>query len=251
MERKYGWARQPEDLRDLKFGVSKPIPGLPESSNLIGLLPPCWDQLQTSDCISHGVSGGLVLAQVRAKKTSVIIPSRLYNYWNFRDIEGDTTKDEGGYIRDGVKAVNLYGFPDESLWPFTPDTTLFTKPPQSVYDAAATNKIHLYASVDLANPDNIKLALSHGMGVIFGFDVPKYFESSQMESSGIIRLSDFNRIIGGHCNIIVGHENADETWWVRNSWSPSWCPQYNGNYKMGWDVTSSNHASDGWVIRMN
>jgi len=249
MERKYGWHREKEDTHDLKYGIVKPIAGLPISTDLRNQLPECWDQGSTSDCISHGICAALWNGQVVGGYKPPVMPSRLFNYWNFRELEGDTNKDEGGYIRDGIKACNLYGVVPETLWPWNMDN-LFKKPTPYVYNSALKGKIHFYASVDLSNPDNIKVALSHGLVVVFGFDVPAYFESNEMNDSGIIRLANFNQIIGGHCNVIVGHENEDETWWIRNSWSPQWCPKYKGNYKMGWDVTSSNHASDGWVIRL-
>lgn len=248
MERNYGWHRQKTDKRDIPFSAAKPIYSPCPKSDLEGELPACWDQLETSDCISHGIDSGLWVAQVRAG-LKPIMPSRLFNYWNFRDIEGDTSKDEGGEIRDGIKAVNLYGFPDESLWPFTPSKSLFTKPPQSVYDAAVPNKIHLYASVNLTDENAIKVALCHGLPVAVGFDVPRYFESSQMEKTGIMRLADFDRIIGGHCVSIIGHDDSKRLFKLRNSWGTDWAP-FKGNFFCDYNAVTSNYFSDGWVIRL-
>lgn len=248
MERKYGWKRQKRDDRDLQYSTAKPIAGLPRKSDLTGQLPDCWDQEETSDCISHGCGAAFWNGEVVADQVPVM-PSRLFNYWNFRDIEGDTNKDEGGQIRDGIKAANLYGIAPESVWPWTPDETLFTRPSQEAYDAAEKNKIHFYASINLRNLDQVRLALSHKLGIVFGFDVPNFFESATMEKNGIMRLSDYNRIVGGHCTFLLGHDDDEELGLVRNSWGTSWGP-FKGNFKIGYDVLTSDYCSDAWVVRM-
>lgn len=247
MERKYGFHRQETDERDLQYSAAKPLIGLPIKTDLRNQLPDCWDQGQTSDCISHGISAGLWNGQVVAGYKPPVMPSRLFNYWNFRDIEGDTGKDEGGQIRNGIKACNVYGVVPEVLWPFDM-SKLFTKPTDYVYNSALKGKIHFYASVNLTNLDQIKLALSHGLVVVMGFDVPKYFESEEMDDGGILDLAHTNKIIGGHCVAIVGHDDEEQTFLVRNSWGTTW--GINGYFKMGYDFATSNHCSDGWVIRL-
>lgn len=249
MNRLYGWHRQKIDNRDKVFSAEKPILGLPPTSDLRDQFPPCYDQGQTSSCTAHGIVGALQSAQFRAKIPQTML-SRLFLYYNERVIEGDPDQDSGAEIRDGIKACNVLGIVPETAWPFDENKVL-AKPTESAYLQAQTGKIHLYASVDLSKTDHIKLALSHKIPVVFGFDVFSYFESDEMARAGILNLPvSGEQQVGGHCVLIVGHDDSEKMFWVRNSWGSGWGP-FNGYFKMSYQYVNSDLCSDGWAIRLS
>ena len=247
MERKYGFIKGKEDTRDLRYSISKPAEGLPSKSDLRNQFPPCYDQLQTSSCTGNGTIGALQSAQFHAEMPSVML-SRLFAYYNARKEEGDPSTDGGAEIRDVIKACNVYGIVEETMWPFSEDAV--TKEPSwEVYEEAITDRIHFYASVDLTNADHIKVALSHGLPVVFGFDVYSYFESEAMAKKGILNIPGSHESnLGGHCVVIVGHDDSTKMFLVRNSWGTDW--GINGYFWMSYDYVTSDLASDGWVIRL-
>lgn len=249
MERQYGFIPQPVDERDLRYAAAKPIAGLPSVSDLSHQLPDCWDQLRSSSCTAHGISASIWSGEFIAGQIPVM-PSRLFMYYNERDMEGDAGEDSGAMIRDGIKVCNLDGIVDESLWPFD-ESKILVRPHQEIYDAALSNRIHFYAAIDLNNLDQIKLALSHKLPIVFGFQVFDYFESGSMASNGILNLPKRNeRLLGGHCTAIIGHDDSKGMFLVRNSWGTSWNPKMKGNFWMSYEYMQSQLVSDGWVIRM-
>lgn len=244
---KYGWKQQPRDDRDLMYSVAKPTAGLSATSDLRDTFPPCYDQLQTSSCTGNGTVGALQSAQTRAQLPLVML-SRLFAYFNGRVLEAGQDTDGGANIRDVIKSCNLYGIVEESLWPFDPNKVT-TKPSDEVYEEAIADQIHFYAGVDLTNPDNVKIALCHGIPVVFGVPVYSYMESDEMAKTGILQMpAEGEQPIGGHCMVICGHDDSTQLYWVRNSWGPGWSI-FNGYLKIPYNYISQ-LGSDGWAIRL-
>ena len=46
------------------------------------------------------------------------MPSRLFSYWNERNMEGTVAQDAGAFIRDGIKSVAKDGVCRESDWAY-------------------------------------------------------------------------------------------------------------------------------------
>lgn len=248
MTRKYGWIEQPRDDKDLRYSAAKPLFGLPAKSDLSSQLPACWDQGATSSCTYHGISGAIWSAMVIAGLVP-FMPSRLFGYYNERLLEGTTGLDDGAIIRDGMKASNIYGIVSETFWQFDQSKVL-TKPPPMAYAEALKLRTHLYASVEMSNLDQIRLALSHKIPVVFGFDVFESFEGSEIAKTGIMPIPTRNeRILGGHCVLAIGHDDPSGMALCRNSWgSTGW--GLKGNFLMPYEYLTSRHCSDGWVLRL-
>lgn len=247
MQRSYGWIKQPDDERDLRYSAAKPISGLPAKTDLCYQLPDCWDQLQTNGCTAHGISALLWSGQVVAGQVPVM-PSRLFMYYNERNMEGDAGNDSGAIIRDGIKVCNIDGIVSEDLWPFD-SSKVTVKPTQDAYEKALSNRIHFYAAIDLANLNQVRLSLSHKYPVVFGFDVYSFFESEQMAKTGVLKMpSRHERSLGGHCVAIVGHDDSKQMVLVRNSWGINW--GQHGHFWMPYEYLTSDLCSDGWMIRL-
>ena len=161
-------------------------------------------------------------------------------------IEGTVAQDAGAIIRDGIKACNIYGVADETLWPY--DITKFTEePPKIAYANANTDKIRYYASVDTTNLDSVKLCMSHGWPIIFGFQVYQEFE--QYKAGQVLKKPGlFENCLGGHCVCTAGYNDSKQAVLVANSWNTSWGED--GYFWMDYSYFISNLVSDGWMMRL-
>lgn len=247
MNRSYGWKKQDKDDRDLQYGLTASTGSVPFSSDLRNMFPDCWDQSQTNSCTGYGIASALYAAMVRADQPP-FMPSPFFIYWNERKLEEDTMQDGGGMIRDGIKGCNKFGFVSESLWISHPDNVL-KEPSAEAYTHALPDRIRFYAAVDLTNLDVICRTLTHNIPIVFGFDVYEYFESKEMAQTGILKLPEKGEaFLGGHCTVIVGHNDKERMFLIRNSYGNGW--GLNGYFKMPYDYFTSNYCSDGWVIRL-
>lgn len=246
--RKYGWKREPIDDSKMLVSISAPHKGLPDSVDLEPKMPAIYNQLQTGSCTGQGIGGAIEYALIKSGITD-FTPSRLFIYYNERLIEGDTSTDAGGQIHDGIKGVNLYGIVDEKYWAFS-EHKVETKPSQIAYTLAAKEKLKNYAALDNRNITGLKSCLALGYPIVFGFTVYSYFESEQMAKNGILNLpSTTEEILGGHCVLIVGYDDAKQMFKVRNSWGADW--GLNGYFWMSYAyVTNTQLSSDFWMIRI-
>jgi C1A family cysteine protease len=248
MQRKYPWKRAPKRFEDLKFGMVAPSGvTMPSSSDLEPILPPCFDQLDTSSCTGNGIAGAL-LSSMSYAKVPLIVPSRLFLYYNERVIEGDVNQDGGAMIHDGLSGLHKWGYCPETEWPFDP-SKLLTQPSPTAYLAAKGNEIGTYANMDGAPADSFKLTLAHGRGIVFGFDVYTAFESDEVAKTGILHKPDVSeQLLGGHCVMLAGHDDTKQAFKVRNSYGTGW--GLDGYFWMDYDYVFSQLASDFWVIKL-
>lgn len=174
--------------------------------------------------------------------------SRLFEYYATRQIEGTVSEDSGATIRDAVKAGNLYGVADESLWPY--DISKFTiNPPQNVWSAAVTHKVTSYHAVNDGDIATMKSVLASGYLIGFGFVVYDYMMSAEMARTGILKMPTSSETVqGGHAVCLVGYNDAEQMFLVRNSWGTAW--GLSGYFKMPYAyIQNTSLANDFWVIQ--
>jgi C1A family cysteine protease len=173
-------------------------------------------------------------------------PSRLFIYYNERVLEGTAHYDSGAEIRDGIRSLNKWGYPDEALWPY--DIEKFTKKPLvKVYKAAIKNVITQYARVaqDLTQ---VKARVSEHHPVVFGFSVYSSFMTEEVAKTGNMVMPVANDSMeGGHAVLIVGYDDEKQCFIVRNSWGEEWGDKgyFYMPYKYALNPTLS---SDFWTI---
>jgi C1A family cysteine protease len=176
-------------------------------------------------------------------------PSRLFIYYNERDMEGTVASDAGAQIRDGIKSVASQGiwFEDPPKgWPY--DITKFAqKPPQACYDSALKNKVLLYQPVAI-DIQQIRGCLHEGFPVVFGFTVYPGLDSEEVARTGRLQMPGPNDApLGGHCVLAIGYDDKDRNFLVRNSWSELW--GLKGSLLMNFEYFLR-FASDAWTIRL-
>ena len=218
---------------------------LPESVDLREDCPPPYDQGELGSCTANAIGFLCEFDWIKEKKKDPYVPSRLFIYYNEREMEGTVGEDAGAEIRDGIKSLNKYGFCEERLWPY--DISKFAqKPLPSVYAYARKNIVKEYGAVE-QDLDTMKGALASGFPIVIGFSVYESFMNEQVEKTGIVPMpKDDESVIGGHAVAIVGYE--ERGWIVRNSWGSSW--GIDGYFLMPYEYfTDPDLASDLWCVR--
>jgi C1A family cysteine protease len=269
----YGWMPPQDDPHpstSVKAKLRMVAPAaLPASVDLRPRDVPIYNQGQLGSCTGNGWAGicqyrkhnepvataklslwdrALIFARVRKRpvppKPDDAAPSRLFIYYNERDLEGTTGSDSGAAVADGGKVVSTLGVPPESAWPYSDSGSRFrTRPPASAYQAAKRHVTPPPSSVDTTDLAEVKRTLSQGHPIVFGFIVYRSFES--IGPDGVYQPA--GRVVGGHCVEAVGYDDASSMIIVRNSWGTQWGDR--GYFYMPYSVfADSRQVSDAWTI---
>lgn len=240
----HGWKKDKPDPRDRKMLLQR-SPTYPLAVDLRALMPPVYDQGQIGSCTANAIAAAIQYEMKKNNQPS-FMPSRLYIYYNERNLEGSPGDDSGAEIRDGFTVINAQGVAPEPDWPYD-ESKFAIEPPASVYVAATHAFVTGYYRVDQAE-NSIKLALAAGMPVVFGFNCYDAFESDEVEKSGVLELPAASESpVGGHAVLCVGY-TSDGYWIVRNSWGTGWGLQGSGYFKMAKAyMLDPDLASDFWV----
>lgn len=223
-EHGFGWVPDRPDPRDhiKALTIEEAATPLPDHHSLRSKMPPVYDQGQLGSCTANAIGGCVQYQQLKEKEAEgQEVPSRLFIYWNERDIEGTTQSDSGAQIRDGMKVIGSIGAPAEVDWPY--DINKFTvKPPANAFSDALKYTAK-YGRV--AQSSHSFMASTYfGRPVVFGFTVFESFE--EIGSDGIMPMPRINReeVLGGHAVMIIGYKNINNQLYfeVRNSWGPEW-----------------------------
>lgn len=241
----YGWKRQLPDARDHKFSVTAPI-DLPPIVDLRPQCPPVYDQGELGSCTANALAAAFQF-DLRKQGLADFTPSRLMIYYCERVIEHTIKSDAGAEIRDGAKVLAKTGAAPETLWPY--DVKRFAqKPPAKAYSAAKKHLATIYASVQQTEID-ICSTLAEGFPVVCGFTVYESFESQDVAQTGIVKMpAKSESVVGGHAVMIVGYDELQRQFIVRNSWGAGW--GQSGYFMMPFEyLLSVDLASDFWVIQ--
>jgi C1A family cysteine protease len=226
----FGWRPSQPDIRDeqFKFVPLLSAAALPPSFDLtspaVGApFDPCWDQGELGSCGPHTLGENIAydLIKLDANAANNVMPSRLFIYWNTREIMGTVGSDSGVDNRSMLKALAQFGWCDESLWPY--EIYRFTqKPPQACYDQAAQRLKNIkYQSVaqDLATMKSCLYETRRPL--LFGFSVYSSMTDSQAVSlTGDVPMPGglFDQKRGGHDVLIVGYDDGAQRFKFRNHW---------------------------------
>ena len=249
INRKYGWAPDLPDHRDHLYSAPQPVLAkLPPKKDLRSGCPPVYDQGQLGSCTANAISGAIQFEQ-KKQKITVFGPSRLFIYYNERDMEGTVNSDAGAQIRDGVKSDATLGVCPETEWPY--DINQFaTKPTQQCYTDGAKCEAVGYQRLDSSNLNQLKGCIAAGFPFIFGFTVYDAFESPEVAKTGVLNMpGPKEKVQGGHAVLAVGYDDSTQRFSVRNSWGKDW--GIKGYFTIPYSyLTTTNLADDFWTIRI-
>lgn len=241
--RKYGWHPSIPDKRNRRF-LRAPV-ALPAAVDWTLKLPPCYDQGQLGSCVENAIAGAVQFLQAM-KPEPLVMPSRLFMYYNVRLMEGTVESDAGGELKDGIKSVNQQGVCPESEWPYE-EMRLTMPPTPSCYTDANQELLLQYLSVDNTVLNDLKAALVQGP-VVGGFSVYDSFESDAVAQSGMVPMPNLaiESVQGGHAVLLVGYNYNQFI--VRNSWGTAW--GMGGYFQIPFAYfTDPELASDFWLLQ--
>jgi C1A family cysteine protease len=244
--KRYGWVPDIPDARDYMFVASQAVlSALPRQVDLRDQCPPVYDQGQLGSCTANAIGAAYEFMQVK-EGLQDFMPSRLFIYYNERQLEGTVDQDAGAMIRDGIKSVNQLGVCTETAWDY--DIARFAEqPPQAAYDEAADHQATVYQRV-LPVLHQMQGCLASGAPFVFGFSVYESFESQQVAQTGEVPLPPRGeRLLGGHAVLAVGYDDATQRFLVRNSWGTGWGMDGYCTMPYGY-LTDPSLARDFWAI---
>jgi len=247
--RRYGWQPDLPDQRDHLFTVPKPLADqLPASVDLRTKCPNVLDQGQLGSCTANALGNAHLFSQMKQPGGEDLLPSRLFIYWNERNLEGSVDSDSGAQIRDGIKVLAKLGAPPENIWPYE-IANFATKPTAKAYKVALSHQAVTYQRVTQSLPE-LKGALAVGFPVVFGFTVYESFESEAVAKSGVAPLpGPTERSVGGHAVMAVGYDDSKQVFHVMNSWGVGWGQK--GFFTLPYAyLASSDLAADFWTLRL-
>lgn len=250
----YGWHPDIDDQRDVPHVVPTAIArALPAKKDLRPGCPPVYDQGKLGSCTANAIAAAIAFEQKRLKTPDKFTPSRLFIYFNERDIRGTIHCDTGAPLRAGMKAVNQLGVcPEEKAspgaWPY--DLTQFeARPPQVCYEAAKHVRALSYHRLRHKLSD-LKGCLAEGYPFVFGITVYESFEGPAVRQSGVVPLPKLDeKVIGGHAVMAVGYDDSRNVLIARNSWGHAWGDQ--GYFYLPYEyLIERGLARDFWTIRL-
>jgi C1A family cysteine protease len=249
INRKYGWAPDLPDHRDFLYSAPQPVLAkLPPKKDLRPGCPPVYDQGQLGSCTANAISGAVQFEQ-KKQKLKVFAPSRLFIYYNERDMENTVNSDAGAQIRDGVKSVANLGVCPETEWPY--DINKFTnKPTPKCYTDAKKCEAVGYQRLDSSNLNQLKGCIASGFPFVFGFTVYDSFESPEVAKTGVLNMpGPKEKVQGGHAVLAVGYDDTAQRFTVRNSWGKDW--GIKGYFTIPYTyLTTTDLADDFWTIHI-
>src|SRR5579883_2057021 len=183
---RFGWIPDLPDHRDHLYAAPLVNLGvLPPQVDLRPACPPVYDQGQLGSCTANAIAGAIQFDRMKEHKPN-FVPSRLFIYYNEREIEGTVNSDSGAMIRDGIKSCANQGAPHEKLWPY--DIANFTeRPPHTAFADGTKHQILSYQRL-VQNLSQMKGCLASGYPFVFGFTVYEAFESDEVAKTGVVPM---------------------------------------------------------------
>jgi C1A family cysteine protease len=233
------------DERDIVHAATEEqLANLPASVDLRPLCPPIYDQGRLESCTSHGIAAAIEFDQKQTGEQS-FQPSRLFIYYNERQMEGLQRVDNGARIRDGIKTVVRVGAPPEETWPYN-EEAVDHEPPAQAFAAARLDLVTGYSRVP-QSLDRLRACLAEGWPIVFR--IATYPSIDTTEATGAIPLPQPGEVCdGGHCMVLVGYDDASRMFLVRNSWGTAWGQGGYGTISYDY-VTNYALAGDFWTVR--
>lgn len=183
-----------------------------------------WDtivesQYSLGSCSSNAITNAYELLVKREYPEHFKHLSRLFIYYNTRSEYGDIQKDDGIYLRDGLKSLAKFGVCSEELWPY--DIEKFDdRPTNECYEDAKKRKILTYQK--LISIYYIMQVLGNNNPVVFGMEIYDSFMDLNERISTVNLPSRKEKSLGGHAMCMVGYDLEKRLFLAKNSFGTSW-----------------------------
>jgi C1A family cysteine protease len=227
-----------EKLNLLKLPSKKK--SIPNNVDMRNRMPPIVDQGSLGSCTANA------LCALVSFLNPQMIGSRLFLYYNEREILGTVTSDTGAYLHDGVNSLVQHGICQETDWPYIINK-FAVKPLPICYTKALDNQALVVKNIK-NNLVSMKNALNSGFPFVVGILIYESFMTNAVATSGNIPMpAKKEKLLGGHAVCVVGYNDTKSVFIVRNSWSVNWGDK--GYCYIPYTYLSSRkYTSDLWCI---
>lgn len=235
-----GWVRDLPDFRDIPFKLAAPL-ALPPSVRLVWI-PGALNQGLLGSCTANAVAGADHFNRMKQRSNPSFSPSRLFNYYNAREMHGWQDVDTGAYIRDSIKSMAHQGNVPEDMWPY--DIARFReRPPDQVYADAVKHRTFLYRRIS-HSLDEMKGCLAEGFPFVFGFSV---YDNFNWGGPAIDLPGPDSRLLGGHAVLAYAYDDATRRFGFINSWGEGFGEFGRGTIPYEY-LTNEQLSADFWTI---
>jgi C1A family cysteine protease len=266
--RGFGWKPDLPDHRDHLFAApAATLAALPPRVDLRSQCPRIYDQGRVGSCTANAIAGAFEFDRIKQGLPD-LMPSRLFIYYNEREMEHSVASDAGAFLRDGIKSISKRGvcpepdwpydgnpFPDIAGDPFPPNQRLTVKPPQSCYETAKKYTAISYQSI-VRSLSQMKGCLASGFPFVFGFSVYQSFISDEVWNTGVVPMPSPNEpganedgSPAGHAMLVVGYDDSEQRFIIRNSWGEEWGMQGYGTMPYAYFL-EQNLSDDFWAVQL-
>jgi C1A family cysteine protease len=247
----FGWKADKPGIRATYYHTAPHFKATPlkTSSDLTQLMPPIWDQGQLGACTAFGNMAVFSYAW-NLTNGSFYDGSQLGLYYDERSLDGTIKQDAGSQISTGQTVLATIGAGPSKLWPY--NIRKFTKKPPVAYYSAAKQALAIQpykidSGTSASRHLGIITALSNGYPVVFGAYVYHAIQELTAANPVLPMPAKNEQPIGGHCMVIVGHDDARQLFTVRNSWGADY--SYHGELYIPYAYIDSLKISDDfWVV---
>ncbi len=239
-----GYRPEKQNSKDKKYSASRDRQ-LPPKVDLRSYMTPVENQGNSNSCTANAMAGAYEYLTNRILGQSADV-SRLFIYYNARELDGDCSQDQGTYLKSCVKVLRKHGACSENTWSFNLDQIL-EQPPKKAYKEAANFRVEDAARVEI-DLYTMQSCLAEGYPFAFGLQLFSSFQ--QAGSTGLVPMPDPDneKHDGGHAMLCVGYSDVDQVFIVRNSWGADWGEQ--GYCYIPYDyMTKPDLIHDCWTIR--
>ena len=208
----------PADARDYTYLVEA-LGDTAPSVSLVEYASPVDDQFLLSSCVANAIVNAYELMLIKRDPSLYVDLSRLFVYYNTRQLEDTLLEDSGVmYIRNALAAVKQYGVCREDLWPY--DISKFTvKPSAACYTDALSRTISEYSAVP--DIESAIVSIANGKPVVLGLLIFEEFYNLNFNNYQLSIPQDASSG-GGHAVCIVGYDLATEAFLIKNSFGTLW-----------------------------
>jgi hypothetical protein len=239
-----GYRPEKQNSKDKKYSASRDRQ-LPPKVDLRSYMTPVENQGNSNSCTANAMAGAYEYLTNRILGQSADV-SRLFIYYNARELDGDCSQDQGTYLKSCVKVLRKHGACSENTWSFNLDQIL-EQPPKKAYKEAANFRVEDAARVEI-DLYTMQSCLAEGYPFAFGLQLFSSFQ--QAGSTGLVPMPDPDneKHDGGHAMLCVGYSDVDQVFIVRNSWGADWGEE--GYCYISYDyMTKPDLIHDCWTIR--
>lgn len=246
---KLGWTPDLPDNRDFKFESHVAV--VSPSVRLVWV-PGALHQGALGSCVANAISGSIQYNRIKQRKAHAWNLSRLFTYYNAREVRGWEAIDSGAYIRDGIKSTASQGTVNEDDWPY--DVNKFAeRPPQSCYDQALKDQSILYQRIGLDSNGlnsvaDMKSCLASDFPFVFGFTL--YNDFAWNDRNGEVQMPGRGSYtVGGHAVLCVGYDDGAQRFEFLNSWGKQWGKLGRGTIPYEY-LANPGLSDDFWTINL-